>query len=154
MRIHALAQSLSPYTPIVTSNSILNMIDSSKTPVHFPDDWTLAGCVFHLLFSIILYIFLIIFIYLFSFSKIIIKNKWKGYLYEKTRPTHVLGGWYESPVFSMNLSWLKWSLNLQWVCMGKGFGPARPGNIYIKYLNIESSKFKTVRGVHKSLIRC
>ena len=53
----------------------------------------------------------------------------------------------------MNLSWLKWSLKLQWVCVGRGPGPGGPGNIYIKYLNIESSKLKTVQGVHKSLIR-
>ena len=36
---------------------------------------------------------------------------------ERTRPAHVLGGRQESPekkeqVFSMNLSWLKWSLKL------------------------------------------
>ena len=36
---------------------------------------------------------------------------------------------------------------------GKGFGPVGPGNICIKYLNIELSKLKTVQGVHKSLIR-
>ena len=56
-------------------------------------------------------------------------------------------------VFLMNISWLKWSLKLQWVCMGKGFGPSGSGYVYIKYLNIESSKLKTVLGVHKSLIR-
>ena len=43
----------------------------------------------------------------------------------------------------MNLSCLKWSLKLQWVCMGRSLGPEGPGNIYIKY--IESSKLKTVQ---------
>ena len=37
--------------------------------------------------------------------------------------------------------------------MGKGFGPSGRGYVYIKYLNIESSKSKTAQGVHKSLIR-
>ena len=43
---------------------------------------------------------------------------------EKTRPPHVSGGQDESPeprtVFVMNPSWLKWSLKLQWVCIGRG----------------------------------
>ena len=53
----------------------------------------------------------------------------------------------------MNLSWLKWSLKLQCMCVGKGFGPTWPANINTKYLNIELSKLKSVQGVHKSLIR-
>ena len=44
----------------------------------------------------------------------------------------------------MNLSWLKWSLKLQWMCVAKGFWPPGPANIYTKYLNIESSILKTV----------
>ena len=40
-----------------------------------------------------------------------------------------------------------------YVCVGTGFGPKRPSHIYTKYLNIESSKLKTVQGVHKSLVR-
>ena len=43
---------------------------------------------------------------------------------KKTRPAHVLGVRQESAekkrVFQLNLSWLKWSLKLQWVCMGRG----------------------------------
>ena len=53
----------------------------------------------------------------------------------------------------MNLSWLKWSLKLQWVCVGRGPGRGGPENIYIKYLNTEWRKLKTVQGVHTSLIR-
>ena len=52
----------------------------------------------------------------------------------------------------MNLSWLKWGLKSQWLCMWTGFGPSGPGKVYIKYLNIQSRKLKTVQGVHKSLI--
>ena len=53
----------------------------------------------------------------------------------------------------MKLLLLKWSLKLQCMCVGKGFGPTGPANINTKYLNIESSKLKSVQGVHKSLIR-
>ena len=34
--------------------------------------------------------------------------------------------------------------------MGRGFGLGGPRNIYIKYLNFESSKLKAVQDVHKS----
>ena len=35
---------------------------------------------------------------------------------KKTRPAHVLGGRHQKKeqVFSLNLSWLKWSLKIQW----------------------------------------
>ena len=66
---------------------------------------------------------------------------------EKARSPHTFGGYYESPD-KKGCSWLKWSLKLQWVCMGKGLG-----YIYITYLNIESSKLNSVQGVHNSLIR-
>ena len=71
---------------------------------------------------------------------------------EKTWPAHTLGGQCESPEKIYFLI-LKWSLKLQWLCMWKGSGPSGPGKVYIKYLNIQSSKLKTVQGVHKSLIR-
>ena len=66
----------------------------------------------------------------------------------------IIGKKYESPkqimgVFNESIM----EFEVQWVCMGKGFGPTGLGNIYTKYLNIESSKLKTDQGVHKSLIR-
>ena len=45
---------------------------------------------------------------------------------KNTRPAHVLGGHQESPekrtgiYRTLNLSWLKWSLKLQRVCIGRG----------------------------------
>ena len=35
---------------------------------------------------------------------------------------------------------LKWSLKLQRMCVGTGFGPTGPSKMYTKYLNIESSQ--------------
>ena len=45
----------------------------------------------------------------------------------------------QKKVLSMNLSWLKCSLYLQWFCIGRGRG----AKMNIKYLNTEPSNLKT-----------
>ena len=85
-----------------------------------------------------------------EFNKNIIKNRWKKFAKKNTACSRIRSASgvtrKKERVFSLNPSWLKWSLKLQW----EG-GVSDKMNI--KYLNTESSNSKTVQGVPKSLIR-